>query len=55
MFSYVAYYNSIDISISPRNGHYHAHNKEKHADIKLKHSCYLTLYQYNFIYILEYY
>ena len=27
MFCYVAYYNSIDISRSPRNGHYHAHNE----------------------------
>ena len=40
MFSYVAYYNSIDISISPRNGHYHAHDKKNMLTIKLKHSHY---------------
>ena len=54
MFCYVAYYNSIDISISPRNGHYHARNNKNHADIKLKHFCYPTLNKNGFIYVLEF-
>ena len=27
MFCYIAYYNSINISISPSNGYYHASNE----------------------------